>query len=263
MGFFRKVSHHTLEELDEKQSNTLESKQVDALFLPSGTTSPNISKTNTSNKQKSIRNLKFKKSSLSIKTNNTSLSTNQQTRLEMNSSNDNTTSNTTMTSHSNKSLNIPNSKNNTYLNVNPFLLNYTTNSNGNDDRDDDRDDDDDTTHYTNSLTFATYDSVKESRKLRKESEKNGVPFINANEVWIKRRNLWTTKSSNCIDSEVLEKRNKVFETIPPGYYSRVYKKLVVDDKPLLEPLNLQNAIRVIDAGWTETKKWDNASKGLC
>ena len=108
---------------------------------------------------------------------------------------------------------------------------------------------------THKITFDNYDSVKECEKLR--SEINGT-FYHAEIIWETRRKLWTENITNTDPSK--EHNRDIFKSIPEQYYYRVYKKLVIDDKPLREPLNLEDAIKVINSGWMETKPWDNASK---
>ncbi|CCC72142.1 hypothetical protein NCAS_0J01630 [Naumovozyma castellii] len=107
-------------------------------------------------------------------------------------------------------------------------------------------------------TYANFDSVKECAKLRSSKEE---PFIDGDLIWKKRRDLWN-KPTKDIDPAELKRRRDVFKSIPEPYYPRVYKKLVVDDKPLREPLNLEDALKVINSGWTETRKWANAANGL-
>ena len=107
------------------------------------------------------------------------------------------------------------------------------------------------------ITFDNYDLVKECQKLR--SRKDG-PFYHGESIWKIRRKLWTENTTN-IDP-FKEHNRDVFKDIPEQYYYRVYKKLVIEDIPLREPLNLEDAIKVINSGWRENKTWDNASKGL-
>ena len=88
-------------------------------------------------------------------------------------------------------------------------------------------------------------------------------FCSAEKIWKRRRQLWTqpTDQEGSVNGDGATRR-EIFRAIPEGYYARVYKKLVVDDKPLREPLNLEDALQVINAGWTETRKWANAAKGM-
>lgn len=107
------------------------------------------------------------------------------------------------------------------------------------------------------ITFDNYDPVKECQKLRSQID---GPFYHAETIWKTRRKLWTENTTN-IDP-FKEHNREVFKAIPEQYYYRVYKKLVIEDIPLREPLNLEDAIKVINSGWRETKTWNNASKGL-
>ncbi|SMN22694.1 similar to Saccharomyces cerevisiae YLR407W Putative protein of unknown function [Maudiozyma saulgeensis] len=107
-------------------------------------------------------------------------------------------------------------------------------------------------------TFDNYDDVEACRLLRSEQ---GEPFVGAIEIWKYRRDLWQKKTTD-ITKEDIDERREEFQQIPSEYYDRIYRKLVIEDKPLREPLNLQDALKVIDAGWTETKKWERAANGI-
>ncbi|KAK5780363.1 Gag1p PWA37_002676 [Arxiozyma heterogenica] len=107
------------------------------------------------------------------------------------------------------------------------------------------------------ITFDNYDPIEECKKLR--TTINGT-FYHAGTVWETRRKLWTENVTNIDPSK--EHNRDIFKSIPEQYYYRVYKKLVIDDKPLREPLNLEDAIKVINSGWKETKTWENTSKVL-
>ncbi|CUS20238.1 LAQU0S01e02124g1_1 [Lachancea quebecensis] len=107
-------------------------------------------------------------------------------------------------------------------------------------------------------TFATFDVVQECAKLRAAT---GEPFVRAEEVWRRRRELWVA-GTNSAYLETAEKNREVFKEIAPRQYVRIYRKLVVDGAPLKRPLNLQDAMQVVNAGWIETQKWERAAKGL-
>ncbi|SCU97504.1 LAFA_0G11760g1_1 [Lachancea sp. 'fantastica'] len=107
-------------------------------------------------------------------------------------------------------------------------------------------------------TFATYNAVEECVKLR---SKFGEPFVQADRIWRRRRELWCKPTDNA-QLAVAARNRERFEEIAPRHYVRVYRKLVVDGVPLKRALNLQDAVRVINAGWVETQKWERAAKGL-
>lgn len=109
----------------------------------------------------------------------------------------------------------------------------------------------------NKMSFDDYDAVKECEKLRNQTKE---PFCDAGIIWQTRRNLWTEITTD--EEESTDHNRDVFNAIPEQYYYRVYKKLVMEDKPLREPLNLEDAMKVINSGWMETKTWDNAAKGI-
>lgn len=108
------------------------------------------------------------------------------------------------------------------------------------------------------MTFDEYDVVKECEKLRKKTK---GPFYGSESIWQTRRNLWAEVVTTDGEDSIEHTRD-VFKAIPEQYYYRVYKKLVMEDKPLREPLNLEDAMKVINSGWMETKTWDNAAKGV-
>lgn len=105
------------------------------------------------------------------------------------------------------------------------------------------------------IPFEDYDTVDECAKLRRET---GEPFCQGDKIWLRRRELWTQPAkSNSINESI--KRSRKFTTIPRQCYVKIYKKLSIDDKPLKEPLNLKDALKVIDAGWTEIRRCEEAA----
>ena len=94
-------------------------------------------------------------------------------------------------------------------------------------------------------TFLTYDPVKECEKLRSRTE---GPFYHAERIFDQRRTLWQAET-NGMTPEKIARRRAFFKEIPEEYYAKIYKKLVVDDKPLKKPLNLADAMKVIESGW--------------
>lgn len=113
------------------------------------------------------------------------------------------------------------------------------------------------------IKFDSFDVVEECNQMR--SNMKG-PFTHGETLWEIRRQLWQVDTHQDIENNPhrlkSQENRKLFQNIPEQYYHRIYKKLVLEDKPLREPLNLQDALKVINSGWTETKKWDNAAKGL-
>ncbi|SCW01835.1 LAFE_0E08306g1_1 [Lachancea fermentati] len=107
-------------------------------------------------------------------------------------------------------------------------------------------------------TFSNFDPVQECNKLRMEI---GEPFTAGEQIWKRRRELWTTETSPTA-KEASKKHRKRFSEISPQHYIRIYRKLVLEDAPLKEPVNLQDAMKVINAGWVETQKWERAAQGL-
>ncbi|CCE61738.1 hypothetical protein TPHA_0B00660 [Tetrapisispora phaffii CBS 4417] len=106
------------------------------------------------------------------------------------------------------------------------------------------------------VSYDTYDAPVRCKKLRQEL---GEPFWQADIIWRERRDLWVepVQFNEYVKDANSKKTRKAFKKIPIDYYPRIYQKLAVDDKPLREPLNLEDAVQVINSGWTETKKWSN------
>ncbi|QLL33282.1 hypothetical protein HG536_0E01930 [Torulaspora globosa] len=117
--------------------------------------------------------------------------------------------------------------------------------------------DDELDHETDS--FERFDTYAEYVKLRNESRE---PFCRGPELWERRRALWLRPAASQAEETAQQSRRELFATIPQAYHTRIFKKLVMDNKPLREPMNLQDAIQIINAGWIETRKWENAAKGL-
>lgn len=107
-------------------------------------------------------------------------------------------------------------------------------------------------------TYATYDAVQECAKLRAASEE---PFSGADQIWKRRRDLWT-KSTSQADLQTAQRNRDRFNEISPRHYVRIYHRLVVDGMALKHPVNLQDAMKVINSGWVETQKWERAANGL-
>ncbi|GAV52556.1 hypothetical protein ZYGR_0AG05470 [Zygosaccharomyces rouxii] len=105
------------------------------------------------------------------------------------------------------------------------------------------------------IPFEEYDTVNECAKLRRET---GEPFYQGSKIWLRRRELWTQPAkANSINDSI--KRSRKFSKVSNQCYIKIYKKLSIDDKPLKEPLNLKDALKVIDAGWKEIRRCEEAA----
>lgn len=117
----------------------------------------------------------------------------------------------------------------------------------------------------NSQDFLSFDPVQEVAKLRQEDQLKKADsvdtFSRGPEVWEKRRKLWLTVTpSNTLESA--KKARESFADISPKKYGVIYKRLVMEDAHLKKNLNLQDVVKVINAGWVETSKWERAAQGL-
>ncbi|AAS52762.1 AER078Wp [Eremothecium gossypii ATCC 10895] len=112
--------------------------------------------------------------------------------------------------------------------------------------------------HSQSWTFETFDPHEQRQVLHGDSS---VPFVDGPKLWHIRRELWTAPTANNSVQEAAEHRAS-FRKIKPHYYPRIYRKLVLDDRPLSQPINLEDVMKIMDAGWLETNKWERASRGL-
>ncbi|ODV73639.1 Gag1p CYBJADRAFT_173042 [Cyberlindnera jadinii NRRL Y-1542] len=110
---------------------------------------------------------------------------------------------------------------------------------------------------TNLVLWSEFDAVKEADALRQGE----TPFTKGPEVWQKRRAAWTNGTreqklqakQRCLDNSLkLSKEN----------YPVVYSALVERNKTLKKPMNLKDALKVINSGWIANKKWEKAALGL-
>lgn len=227
---FKRITEETLSNLEENDIPASDDKKIEALF------NNNVKSKKTSNnktKYQFNKNKQYKNDELQ-KDNDVGIASPSVSTIPPLP-----TTTTTMTSAETTSSNIDN---------NSKTNNNTHSTEGN------RTDSNEQTP----LTFDNFDVVKECEKLRNQTEGS---FFHAEPLWQLRRDLWT-RSQPGIETKPNDHNREIFRAIPEQYYYRVYKKLVVDDKPLREPLNLEDAMKVINSGWTETKTWDNAAKGL-
>ncbi|CDO92145.1 unnamed protein product [Kluyveromyces dobzhanskii CBS 2104] len=108
--------------------------------------------------------------------------------------------------------------------------------------------------------FASFDPVEECAKLRQQ-ETESCPFYDGPAVWERRRQLWLKVTlENSLTTA--EKSRSLFKEINPKKYSSIYKRLIMEEAHLKKNLNLQDVVKVIDAGWVETSKWEMAAQGV-
>jgi hypothetical protein len=107
------------------------------------------------------------------------------------------------------------------------------------------------------VAWPDFDAVQEAQQLRVEGE----PFINGRNVWDKRRAAWTAGTR---EEKLVAKQRAVDNslTVPKENYPVVYSSLVERNKTLKKPMNLKDALNVINAGWLANKKWERAAQGL-
>lgn len=101
------------------------------------------------------------------------------------------------------------------------------------------------------VVFGDFNSVEIANRLRKEDE----PFVDGPLIWEKRRQAWLC-SDTCGASTKPAKSRKscTLHNISKESYPTVYKHLIEKEKTLKRPMNLQDAVEVINAGWLSSKK---------
>ncbi|SSD59578.1 uncharacterized protein SCODWIG_01339 [Saccharomycodes ludwigii] len=160
-----------------------------------------------------------------------------------------------------------NKSNNSSVNTNS-TNNINRNTSG-DDKDNNSNHNDEDIHDNKSTsdsetqedTISNYDVHKECQMLRL---KQGDKFKGGDEIFIKRRELHYKRFKE-LENIVVDKdedcNDALFEEIPEDAYYNIYRILLVEDKPLKKPLNLANALKVVNAGWISDKTWENAVHG--
>uniref|UniRef100_A0A060SZ19 ARAD1A16412p n=1 Tax=Blastobotrys adeninivorans TaxID=409370 RepID=A0A060SZ19_BLAAD len=77
------------------------------------------------------------------------------------------------------------------------------------------------------------------------------------ETWLKIRSQWTggLHEHTTTPEEFVNFADSKLKGIPESSYPGIYKVLVKDNRPLKEPLNLVDAIKVMKAGWISDGTW--------
>ncbi|KAH3683746.1 hypothetical protein WICPIJ_005265 [Wickerhamomyces pijperi] len=120
-----------------------------------------------------------------------------------------------------------------------------------------------TEHSDNSLpNFKDFDAVSEANTLRDPD----TPFVQGDKIWSKRREIWLNSTE---DDRVRTKQRQLdgqqvtnLNNVGKENYAIIYNSLIEKSKTLKKPMNLKDAIKVIDSGWTAAKKWERATQGL-
>lgn len=110
--------------------------------------------------------------------------------------------------------------------------------------------------------FSEFDAVKEADKLRTEN----VPFDQGDKVWQKRREVWL----NSTEEDRLKSKQRQLDgqfvtnlnNVGKENYAIIYNSLIEKSRTLKKPMNLKDAIKVINSGWMESRKWERVSQGL-
>lgn len=110
-------------------------------------------------------------------------------------------------------------------------------------------------------TFQEFDAVQEAKKLQRESGSEDL-FVDGHKVWQMRRGIWLNSTSE----ERTRAKHKSLENslvgISKDNYPIIYNSLIEKQKTLKKPMNLKDALKIINAGWIASKKWERAAQGL-
>lgn len=109
--------------------------------------------------------------------------------------------------------------------------------------------------------FQDFDAVQEAKKLQRE-QGNNVVFSDGHQIWQKRREIWQNSTSE----ERTKAKQKSLENsligVSKDNYPIIYNSLIEKQKTLKKPMNLKDALKIINAGWIASKKWERAAQGL-
>lgn len=113
----------------------------------------------------------------------------------------------------------------------------------------------------NESSYENFDSVLEAKKLHKELGED-KPFINGEDIWQKRRNAWLYSNNELKSKAKQRSLDNSLVGISKDNYPIIYNSLIEKQKTLKKPMNLKDALKVINAGWIASKKWERATQGL-
>lgn len=110
-------------------------------------------------------------------------------------------------------------------------------------------------------TFQEFDAVQEAKKLQRESGSSDI-FVDGHKIWQMRRDIWLNSTSE----ERTRAKHKSLENslvgISKDNYPIIYNSLIEKQKTLKKPMKLKDALKIINAGWIASKKWERAAQGL-
>lgn len=87
-------------------------------------------------------------------------------------------------------------------------------------------------------------------------------FVDREKLWQEQHDAWLTPSNSLQDIRRRQKRQELSNFVSEGDYHIVYKNLVMSNKSLKQPMNLSDALKVIESGWEWNKVFERAAKGL-
>lgn len=117
-------------------------------------------------------------------------------------------------------------------------------------------------------TFQDFDAVQEAKLLHQEEQEseqtneNSDLFANGHKIWEKRRQVWLNSTSE----ERTKAKQRSLENsligVSKDNYPIIYNSLIEKQKTLKKPMNLKDALKIINAGWIASKKWERAASGM-
>lgn len=85
-----------------------------------------------------------------------------------------------------------------------------------------------------------------------ESEDEEVKTNPGYRQWKRIRREWRRGAKN------IDHKESMLKNIPEDMYPKIYKHMVMQSRPLKQPMNLADAMKVIKAGWVEDGEWGAA-----
>lgn len=107
-----------------------------------------------------------------------------------------------------------------------------------------------------------------AQELRLTSKVKDQPFVEGENLWKIQNQQWLIPDeelSSMNGQLKLQKKltdQELKHLVSTKDYSIVYNHLILKNKNLKKPMNLKDLLKVINAGWTVHKTWENAAKGV-
>lgn len=121
---------------------------------------------------------------------------------------------------------------------------------------DEHDEHDDENNEHDEIHFKDIDVVQLKHQFDNEHVQGNVGEI----LWEYRRKKWVENTTGNVEST----SRALFDQIPKDSYVKIYNHLIEKGRPLKSNrrINLNDLMKIVNAGWTAEEKWDRAARGL-